>query len=422
MTIFQTTFDIPNWILQGLQTGEYVRIGGVIRDSNTKQIVAMLREVSPNISGIGNLLTSASPVLGILNLSVSVINLGVSVIGFTLISNKVKKVEESCKDELNKLEEKIQSNINHLHRKFDISVYANFRSALDLANKSQTMVNPENRRNMSTLAINRFLDAQYIYSNYVEDSLQENIITLTDKYITLLALTYIASARCCLELGEINDAVISLQEGSKLIRNYVEQYIKILLISEPIGTKILEGNILHGDNFIILNKGDYSYEIESLVNLSKIAKICKWLDPQLNNILDDKSLLLEAEERNLVKIIQNKILPERLVDAAIPIAVASAIPIFGGFIANKIAEETGDKIVQDIRENSINSQILLIKMEKIEQIIETYHRFESYLLELQFIQKQGINFKDWLELVPNTEIQKATSENIPIILLEALNI
>lgn len=422
MTIFKTTFDIPNWILQGLQTGEYVRIGGVIRDSNTKQIVAMLREVSPNISGIGNLLTSASPVLGILNLSVSVINLGVSVIGFTLISNKVKKVEESCKDELNKLEEKIQSNINHLHRKFDISVYANFRSALDLANKSQTMVNPENRRNMSTLAINRFLDAQYIYSNYVEDSLQENIITLTDKYITLLALTYIASARCCLELGEINDAVISLQEGSKLIRNYVEQYIKILLISEPIGTKILEGNILHGDNFIILNKGDYSYEIESLVNLSKIAKICKWLDPQLNNILDDKSLLLEAEERNLVKIIQNKILPERLVDAAIPIAVASAIPIFGGFIANKIAEETGEKIVQDIRENSINSQILLIKMEKIEQIIETYHRFESYLLELQFIQKQGINFKDWLELVPNTEIQKATSENIPIILLEALNI
>ncbi|WP_168645681.1 hypothetical protein [Dolichospermum sp. UHCC 0259] len=40
MTIFQTTFDIPEWILQGLQTGEYVRIGGVIRDGNTKQIVA----------------------------------------------------------------------------------------------------------------------------------------------------------------------------------------------------------------------------------------------------------------------------------------------------------------------------------------------------------------------------------------------
>ena len=121
MTIFQTTFDIPDWILQGLKTGEYVRIGGVIRDGNTKQIVAMLREVSPNISGIGNLLSSVSPVLGILNLGVSLINLGVSVVGFALILNKLKKLEESCKDELNKLEEKIQSNINHLHRKFDIA-------------------------------------------------------------------------------------------------------------------------------------------------------------------------------------------------------------------------------------------------------------------------------------------------------------
>jgi hypothetical protein len=35
-------------------------------------------------------------------------------------------------------------------------------------------------------------------------------------------------------------------------------------------------------------------------------------------VASDKSLLLEAEERNLVKIIKNKILPERLVDAAIP--------------------------------------------------------------------------------------------------------
>jgi hypothetical protein len=122
MTIFQTTFDIPNWILQGLKTGEYVRIGGVIRDSNTKQIVAMLREVSPNISGVRNLLSAASPVLGILNLGVSVINLGVSVIGFALILNKLKKLEESCKEELNKLEEKIKGNINNLHRKFDISV------------------------------------------------------------------------------------------------------------------------------------------------------------------------------------------------------------------------------------------------------------------------------------------------------------
>jgi hypothetical protein len=111
-----------------------------------------------------------------------------------------------------------------------------------------------------------------------------------------------------------------------------------------------------------------------------------------------------------------------LVDVLVPAAVASAIPIFGGFIANKIVEKAGEAILQDFLENSINSQILLINIEKIEKIIETYNRFESYLLEMQLVQKQGISFKNWLELVPNTEIQEATSETIPIILLEALNL
>ncbi|OBQ15927.1 MAG: hypothetical protein AN488_20425 [Anabaena sp. WA113] len=415
MTIFQTTFDIPDWILQGLKTGEYVRIGGVIRDGNTKQIVAMLREVSPNISGIGNLLSSVSPVLGILNLGVSFINLGVSVVGFALILNKLKKLEESCKDELNKLEEKIQSNINHLHRKFDISVYANFRAALDLANDSQTMINPENRRSMAILAINRFLEAQHTYSKCIEYSLQENVISLTDIYINSLALTYIARARCYLELGEMNNAVTCLQEGAEILRFHIDKYVKTLLISQPIA-RTCPSFVNHG--FVM----GQPTSLDSPVELHRLARICKWLEPELNKSSDDKSVLFEAQRKNLVNVVQYRAKQEGLYDVLVPAAVASAIPIFGGFIANKIVEKAGEAILQDFLENSINSQILLINIEKIEKIIETYNRFESYLLEMQLVQKQGISFKNWLELVPNTEIQEATSETIPIILLEALNL
>lgn len=418
MTIFQTTFDIPDWILQGLQTGEYVRIGGVIRDSNTKQIVAMLREVSPNISGIGNLLSAASPVLGILNLGVSFINLGVSVIGFALILNKLKKLEESCKEELNKLEEKIQGNINNLHRKFDISVYANFRAALDLANDSQTMVNPENRINMATLAINRFLESQHTYSNYIEISLQENI-SLTDKYIASLALTYMARARCYLELGEIKNAVICLQEGAEILRCHIDKYVKTLLISQPIA-RTCPSFVNHG--FVM----GQPTSLDSPVELHRLARICKWLEPELNKSSDDKSVLFEAQRKNLVNFIQYNTKQEGLYDALLPTVVAvaavSVIPIFGGLIANRIAADAVERINQPVQKANIDSLILTMKVEKIEEIIETYHRFESYLLEVQLIQKQGISFKNWLELVPNTEIQEATLETIPIILLEALNI
>lgn len=409
MTIFQTTFDIPNWILQGLKTGEYVRIGGVIRDSNTKQIVAMLREVSPNISGIGNLLTSASPVFGILNLGVSVINLGVSVVGFALILNK-----------LNKLEEKIQSDINSLHQKFDISVYANFCAALDLAKNSQTMVNTENRINMATLAINRFLEAQHTYSNKI--SLQKNI-SLTDKYIALLALTYMATARCYLELGEIKNAVICLQEGTEILRCHIDKYVKTLLISQPIA-RTCPSFVNHG--FVM----GQPTSLDSPVELHRLARICKWLEPELNKSSDDKSVLFEAQRKNLVNFIQYNTKEEGFLDGvaallptAVSVAAVSVIPIFGGLIASRIvADAVAERIIQPVQKESIDSLILPMKVEKIEEIIETYHRFESYLLEVQLVQKQGISFKNWLELVPNTEIQEATSETIPIILLEALNL
>ena len=102
--------------------------------------------------------------------------------------------------------------------------------------------------------------------------------------------------------------------------------------------------------------------------------------------------------------------------------VAAVIPIFGGLIANRIVADAVEEMInQPFQKASIDSLVLTMKVEKIEEIIETYHRFESYLLEVQLIQKQGISFKNWLELVPNTEIQEATSETIPIILLKTIS-
>ena len=88
-------------------------------------------------------------------------------------------------------------------------------------------------------------------------------------------------------------------------------------------------------------------------------------------------------------------------------------------------EETQQNSIEDepkpTPQEELNPEKVIQTVEKIEQIIETYHRFESYLLELQFIQQKEINLKDWLELVPDTELQEATSENIPIILLKTIS-
>ena len=393
MIDIQTTFEIPDWIEQGLKDGECIRVGGVIREAKTKQIVAMLREVAPNISQESNLLNQVGSISSLLNSGISILNLGVSVIGFALILKRLRKIEQQIEKQFSQ----VKDNINNLHLKFDISVYANFSAALNLAHDATMMLHPENRINMATLAINRFLEAQHIYSNYIDISLKENI-NIADKYLLLLSLTYIARVRCYLELEEIKNAVICLQEGAKFLRIRMEQYVKSLLISQPIN-------------------------LDSPIELSrKLAQICKWLEPELNNSSSDKSILFEAQGKNLVKIIQNKINEERLFKAVPAIAVASAIPIFGGFIAYKIAKEAGEELLQTIEEEKINSLILPIKVEKIEQIIETYNRFEAYLLEVQVIQQLGMNFQNWLQLAPHTEAQQYKVEIIYIIPSQPLNL
>ena len=50
-------FEIPEWISSGLKSNAYERFGGVIRNSRTKEVVAWLRETSPNLTQAGTLLS-----------------------------------------------------------------------------------------------------------------------------------------------------------------------------------------------------------------------------------------------------------------------------------------------------------------------------------------------------------------------------
>ncbi len=44
MNTVTTTFTLPAWVAQGLATGAYERVGGVIREAGTKRVVSWLRE------------------------------------------------------------------------------------------------------------------------------------------------------------------------------------------------------------------------------------------------------------------------------------------------------------------------------------------------------------------------------------------
>ena len=105
------TFIIPDWINQGLKAQTYERFGGVIRDSQTKHLVAMLREAAPT-------LIQASTTLYQFSSAASILNLGVSVMGFAIVIKRLGIIEQRLKF--------VQENLKQLNDKFDLSIYVNF--------------------------------------------------------------------------------------------------------------------------------------------------------------------------------------------------------------------------------------------------------------------------------------------------------
>ncbi|PSB67049.1 hypothetical protein C7B61_08200, partial [filamentous cyanobacterium CCP1] len=313
MTTLTTTFDIPAKILEGLMNGSYERVGGIVRDAVTKQIVMWLRE--PRHSPIPSPVTlPLNPVTGALSLVVSVVNAGVSMHGLNQVNGKLDGMSQQIGTiaqtvqrmegvlqvtsaasilnlgvsaagfavilhRLNELEKRLQKSqeiLSKINHKIDLGYYANFRAALDLAHSAFTMSSPENRKNCALQAINRFLEAEHIYADYVDQELEKKS-QIADEYLLTLSLAYLAEARCYLELEEFDTALQRFKEGSVKIRSRICRYIELLLTSNPAA-------YLHP-------------QLKEQIDLRRLTKIYQWIDPTL-----DEATVFELQRENLYNL------------------------------------------------------------------------------------------------------------------------
>ncbi|MEH1908715.1 MAG: hypothetical protein V7L05_21015 [Nostoc sp.] len=343
------TFMLADWIAKGLADGTFERVGGVIRDVGTKQVVTWLREQgSTNPSGkelveLGRSLQLTQGILQVTS-AVSILNLGVSVIGFTVILQRLKELEQRL--------QQAQKLLNHINRKIDLSFYANFRAALDLAINAFTMTKPENRRSSALQAINRFLEAEHIYTEYTDIEIEQKS-QIADEYLLTLSLAYLAEARCYLELEEHDTALRRFQEGSIVIRSRIQKYVKLLLTYNPA---------------VYLQP-----QFRGQIDLRRLTRIYQWLDPTL-----DENAVFDMQRMNLFILAQD---PNNA-------KWAESIPA-------AIWDDPKPQIYARLPKT----------LEVMESMIETNRRFESYQTEVQAISQLGISFHDWLKLTPSTEIK-----------------
>lgn len=215
--------ELAGKIISGLMSGTYERVGGVIRDTGSKEVVAWLRDLPQTQPIDATVLSSLGPLLH-LNVVTSVLNLSISAIGFGVVMKRLNSIEGQLQT--------ISGILAGVNRRLDLSFYSNFRAALELARTAFSMREDTNRRISATQAINRFLEAEHHYLGILDTELQVGSQAVSP-FLNTLFLAYVSTARCYLELGETETAWRHFQEGEVALSSRVRQYYSSIVGVKP---------------------------------------------------------------------------------------------------------------------------------------------------------------------------------------------
>ena len=229
MDNLNVTFNIPDWIQQGLKNSQYERLGGVIRDTKSGTIVAHLRETS---FGLDKTLSNLNSVGEFAN----ILNCGVSVVGFILILNKLNDIDKrliSIETHLQIIELKIE-NINS---KIDLSFKSELIGNLKQLKRAMLINEVSLRKKIIVNIVSSFEKSNEIFKDLLLTQEQkqeyynyENLFILYQLYI-FYYLSCVGLSISYLEFEELTISKEILQHGYEVIK---QTYEEILMIDDDI--------------------------------------------------------------------------------------------------------------------------------------------------------------------------------------------
>jgi len=340
MVALNLMVEAPAHILAGLSNGSLERIGGVVRDVDTKQVVMWLRDTGA---------TPANTLLG-MTTAASLLHVGVAVVGFAIVIDKLNQIEKTL--------QLMQAQLKNINYKIDLGFYANFRTAVNLAQNAFSMQRSDNRQVSAMAAINRFLEAQHIYTDLVDQQIPYKS-RITAAYLQTLYLAYLMEARCYLELEELETAVQRFQFGYQEINKRLRQYIDILLTDKPI---------------IYLHP-----KLSPEVDLTRLTRIFQWKN-QAKYI--DENTTFEMLRNTLNLDANDDVNIGHWIDA-LPPAILPQSDIERNLLG--VTTKGRDKVFNKLKKT----------IDNIESLIETDQRFLGYGLGVEALQAQGVSFREF---------------------------
>ncbi len=303
MPQIDVTLELPQRIAAGLASGQLERIGGVIQNAASKQVVGWLREggqVASNPELANGLLRTvlnssteslASTATGLLNNAmiaqnhytvmtqlqglttlvsvvggIGILNIATTAVTFTLLSRR-----------LNQLERQIAELYEAMKKEFNQDRQAELNSALKAARNAFEMQSTDNKRNRAKTAFENFDKFRHHLWIQLEETFDESISPESNEQLlelTLLAMQIDSlSVRCHLEVNELDIAKQELSDVLDEYRNWLEKLVH---------------------RFLGQNRAIYFHESVSRDNLYRFMFIEEWLhlnDEEWQNSHEDDVLM-----------------------------------------------------------------------------------------------------------------------------------
>lgn len=202
-------FDVPNHVAEGLLNGTLERVGGVVRDPATKKVVMWLRDGAggdpggvltqpprPNLP-FGDFAQLANPLIGTLNLGVSVAGFAVVITQLTQISDQIRKIE---------------ARVDGISVKLDDQALAKLKAGVIACIDSAELVDPALRHIRAGQALLALHEARQYFNQQVLRSAVE-AEAASAEYVAMALMALMAEVQTYIQLDEAEMAARVLRHG-----------------------------------------------------------------------------------------------------------------------------------------------------------------------------------------------------------------
>ena len=215
-------FDVPAQVAQGLLNGSLERIGGVVRDSSSKQVVMWLQDggsevskalANPPLAGGVNALAAANPLL-------ATANLGVSVAGFAMVLQQLNRISDQIRT--------VEAKVDRISHKLDDQALAQLKAGINACQNAVELNDPTLRIQMAGQALTTLHAARQFFNQQVVRSAGKAEASSAE-YVGLAFVALAAEVQTYLQLDEGAKAGRTLDQGLDELRPGLTQLMNTVL-------------------------------------------------------------------------------------------------------------------------------------------------------------------------------------------------